>query len=64
MDFRAQAEDLWYRQLPGSMMLAMECDHLSHLLSHIFGDYLVQIGGPSNSSLIKSSPIASHAHAV
>ena len=57
MDYRQSAMDLWYRKMPGSALVDMEREQLEGLLSHIFGDHLLQIGGPSDMSLVSASPI-------
>lgn len=57
MGFRLLATDFWYREMPGSILLAMERDLISKMISHIHGNYLIQLGSTSDLSLVKSSPI-------
>lgn len=47
----------WLNELPGSLLNDMEQEQISDFLAHIFGDHLVQMGGLSDLSLVKSSPI-------
>lgn len=57
MKYHLTTMDSWYHKMPGAMLLEIEREHLKGLLSHCFGEYLVQIGGPSDLSLTKASPI-------
>lgn len=49
--------DKWYQEWPGKLVAELEQEQLRNLLSHFSGDYLVQIGGLSDLSLVQSSPI-------
>ena len=57
MEYRTKAMDLWYRQLPGALIAEKERKLLDQLLPQIPGQFLVQIGGPSDLNLVESSPI-------
>ncbi len=57
MDYQTTNADRWYRYCPGTVVLDQEREQLAKLLTHIFGDFLVQIGGPSDLSLVQASPI-------
>lgn len=50
--------DAWYQSLLGSELLATERIALDRLLPHYFGRHFLQIGGPSETYLFASSPIA------
>lgn len=49
--------DMWYRQLPGTLLLESERQMLDKLLPLMPGDFLLQIGGPSDLHLVSASPI-------
>lgn len=57
MEYRPKAMELWYREAPGSLLLQYEQQQLAGLLAKIPGEQLLQIGGPSDLSLVKSSII-------
>ena len=58
MEYRLKAMDLWYRELPGSLLLEQEQQQIGSLLSHIYGNHLLQIGGPAHEDMAKVSPIS------
>lgn len=55
-DYTAEM-DYWYQRQPGSLVLQQERQLLSGLLQQKTGDHLVQLGGPSDLSLVESSSI-------
>lgn len=57
MGFRLLATDFWYREMPGMMLLKMEQDLLRKIITNLPGNYLIQLGGPSDLSLVKKSPV-------
>ena len=46
--------DQWFKRPPGSMLLELAHQHIDPLLSKIPGDTAIQIGGPSDLSLLES----------
>lgn len=57
IDYSTEEIDHWFQEYPGKLIYSMEQDQVLYILSHIFGDLLVQIGGASDLSLVKASPI-------
>lgn len=55
-----QNMEQWCRGMPGAMLCDMERDLLARVLSHIFGDVLIQVGGRADMLLIQDSPIKNH----
>lgn len=57
MEYKLRAMDFWYREWPGAMLVDRESVLLQPLLANTHGEYLLQVGGPSNLSLAAASPI-------
>jgi SAM-dependent methyltransferase len=53
----AQHMDFWFQKPPGSLLLDLEHQHLDNLLSRLPGEALLQMGGPSDLSLVRTSTI-------
>jgi len=58
MEFRVRAMDLWFRHLPGALLVEAELLQLKGILPQMRGNYVLQIGGVSDLSLLKQCPIA------
>ena len=57
MDIILRQMDIWYAGVPGSFLFDAECAALDKVLPHFKGQYLLQIGGPSEKILFGKSPI-------
>lgn len=55
MEYQIKAMDMWFRTLPGALVVEMEFKELDRLLPSIPGEVAVQIGGPSNLRLLQKS---------
>lgn len=55
VEFQLKAMDMWFRTLPGALVVEMELKELDRLLPVIPGEVAVQIGGPSNLRLLQKS---------
>lgn len=58
MEFRLQAMEMWYQQLPGSWLLEQEQTQLDTALACINGEHALQMGGPRTVQLMRNSPIS------
>lgn len=55
MEYQLKAMDMWFRTLPGALIVDMELKELDRHLPKIPGQVAVQIGGPSNLRLLQKS---------
>jgi SAM-dependent methyltransferase len=53
----------WYQGITGSMVMDLESARLRRLLPRLYGEYALQLGGPSGLSMLDSSPIK-HAYHI
>ncbi len=58
MEILLRQLDMWYTQAPGDMVIHAEQQILRQLLPRFFGYHLLQIGGPSENTLLEASPIS------
>lgn len=58
MEYSLRAMELWFQQLPGSLLLEIENKALTNWFSNHTnaGIYCLQMGGPSDLSLIRAAP--------
>lgn len=59
MEYQLKAMDMWFRTLPGALVVDMELKELDRLLPAIPGQVALQIGGPSNLHLLQKSKMRS-----
>lgn len=62
MNIQLSKMDYWYSRLPGSMLLAMEQTELDKILPQWQGQFIVQIGGPRDLQLLRSSVAVHRVH--
>lgn len=55
LPYQLKARDLWFRTVPGALVVDCELKALSHLLPAIPGQVALQIGGPSDLQLLQKS---------
>jgi SAM-dependent methyltransferase len=53
--YQLKAMDMWFRTLPGALVVDMELKELDRFLPAIPGQIAIQIGGPSNLRLLQKS---------
>ncbi len=59
MEYQLKAMDMWFRTLPGALLVDLELKELDRLLPTIPGQVAVQIGGPGNLRLLQKSTMPS-----
>jgi SAM-dependent methyltransferase len=55
LEYQLKAMDMWFRTLPGALVVDMELKELDRFLPSIPGDVAIQIGGPCNLRLLQKS---------
>ncbi len=58
IEFQQKAMDMWFRTLPGALLVEKECAELDRLLPMIPGQRALQVGGSNNLQLLKKSQVA------
>ncbi len=64
MDKQIIAMQQWYQAPEGELLVALERQMMERLLPNFFGQYALQLGGPVDLSLLKSSPIKRQFHVL
>lgn len=57
LEYQLKAMEMWFRVLPGALIVERELLELDRILPAIPGDVALQIGGPSNLRLLNKSKI-------
>lgn len=55
VEYQIKAMDMWFRTLPGALIMELELKELDRLLPAIPGNIAIQIGGPCNLRLLQKS---------